>query len=109
MAQVSKRRCGYAMWKKCPEQIFARSLKGLWSSDGRMGRHDQYISDKQVKYREHEVNKYRFKGKRIIPIVGIPEHTMVLGELTTGMRSRTCGWVSITLTIRTLESRLPAE
>jgi hypothetical protein len=40
------------------------------------------------KYTENtEVNKYRFKGKRIIPIVGIPEHTIVLGEFTSGMES----------------------
>ena len=26
-------------------------------------------------------------GKRIVPIVGIPEHTIVLGEFTTGMES----------------------
>ena len=50
--------------------------------------YDQYISDKQVKYSENtEVNRYRFKGKRVIPIVGIPEHTMVLGEFSTGMDS----------------------
>ena len=34
-----------------------------------------------------KVNDYRFKGKRIVPIVGIPEHTIVLGEFTTGMES----------------------
>ena len=28
-----------------------------------------------------------FKGKRIVPVVGIPEHTMVLGEFSTGMDS----------------------
>jgi hypothetical protein len=33
------------------------------------------------------VNEYRFKAKRIVPIVGIPEHTIVLGEFTTGMES----------------------
>ena len=50
--------------------------------------YDQYISDKQVKYSENtEVNRYRFKGKRIVPVVGIPEHTMVLGEFSTGMDS----------------------
>ena len=55
---------------------------------GRMDAYDQYISDKQVKYSENtEVNRYRFKGKRIVPVVGIPEHTMVLGEFSTGMDS----------------------
>ena len=46
------------------------------------------LAIQQVKYSENtEVNRYRFKGKRIIPIVGIPEHTMVLDEFSTGMDS----------------------
>lgn len=41
-----------------------------------------------MKYSDNtKVNEYRFKGKRIVPIVGIPEHTIVLGEFTTGMES----------------------
>jgi hypothetical protein len=78
----------YTMWRKCPKQI--RKKSGLcfvigWDA---WDAYDQYISDKQVKYTENtEVNKYRFKGKRIIPIVGIPEHTIVLGEFTSGMES----------------------
>ncbi len=78
----------YAMWKKCPKQI--RKKAGLsfiigWDA---WDAYDQYISDKQVKYSENtEVNRYRFKGKKIIPIVGIPEHTIVLGEFTNSMDS----------------------
>ena len=78
----------YAMWKKCPKQI--RNNPGLsfvigWEA---WDAYDQYISDKMVKYSENtEVNRYRFKGKKITPIVGIPEHTIVLGQFTTGMDS----------------------
>ncbi len=78
----------YAMWKKCPKQI--RKKAGLsfiigWEA---WDAYDQYLADKQVKYSENtEVNRYRFKGKRIVPIVGIPEHTIVLGEFSTGMDS----------------------
>lgn len=77
-----------AMWKKCPKQI--RKKAGLvfvcgWDV---WDLYDQYLSDKQVKYSDNtKVNEYRFKGKRIVPIVGIPEHTIVLGEFTTGMES----------------------
>lgn len=76
------------MWKKCPKQI--RKKAGLvfvcgWDI---WDLYDQYLSDKQVKYSDNtKVNEYRFKGKRIVPIVGIPEHTIVLGEFTTGMNS----------------------
>lgn len=77
-----------AMWKKCPKQI--RKKAGLvfvcgWDI---WDLYDQYLADKQVKYSDNtKVNEYRFKGKRIVPIVGIPEHTIVLGEFTTGMES----------------------
>ncbi len=78
----------YAMWKKCPKQIRKKSglvfIMGWEAWDA----YDQYLSDKQVKYSENtQVNQYRFKGKRIIPIVGIPEHTITLGEFSTGMES----------------------
>ena len=47
-----------------------------------------HSESKTVKYSDNtKVNDYRFKGKRIVPIVGIPEHTIVLGEFTTGMES----------------------
>lgn len=78
----------YAMWKKCPKQIRKKSSLVFIIGWDAWDAYDQYISDKQVKYTENtEVNKYRFKGKRIIPIVGIPEHTIVLGEFTLGMES----------------------
>lgn len=78
----------YAMWKKCPKQIRKKSSLVFIVGWDAWDAYDQYISDKQVKYSENtEVNKYRFKGKRVLPIVGIPEHTMVLGEFSTGMDS----------------------
>ena len=78
----------YAMWKKCPKQIRKKSSLSFVIGWDAWDAYDQYISDKQVKYSENtEVNRYRFKGKKIIPIVGIPEHTIVLGEFSTGMES----------------------
>lgn len=78
----------YAMWKKCPKQIRKKSGLSFVIGWEAWDMYDQYLSDKIVKYSENtDVNKYRFKGKKIIPIVGIPEHTIVLGEFTTGMDS----------------------
>jgi hypothetical protein len=78
----------YAMWKKSPKQIRKKSSLCFVIGWDAWDAYDQYISDKQVKYSENtEVNRYRFKGKRIIPIVGIPEHTIVLGEFSSGMDS----------------------
>lgn len=78
----------YAMWRKCPKQV--RKKAGLtfimgWDA---WDLYDQYVSDKLVKYSENvEINRYRFKGKRIVPITGIPEHTITLGEFTSDMNS----------------------
>lgn len=78
----------YGMWKKCPKQIRKKAGLTFLISWQDWDAYDQYVSDKLVKYSENtEINRYRFKGKRIIPLVGIPEHTIVLGEFTTGMES----------------------
>lgn len=78
----------YAMWKKCPKPIRKKSSLVYVMGWDAFDAYDQYLSDKQVKYSDNtQVNQYRFKGKRIIPIVGVPEHTILLGEFTTGMDS----------------------
>lgn len=78
----------YGMWKKCPKQIRKKAGLTFVMNFEQWDAYDQYVSDKMVKYSENtEINRYRFKGKRILPLVGIPEHTIVLGEFTTGMDS----------------------
>ncbi len=78
----------YAMWSKCPKQIRQHSDLTFVIGWEAWDLYDRYLTDKSVKYSENtEVNKYRFKGKRIIPIVGIPEHTIVLGVFNTGTTS----------------------
>ncbi|NDV80819.1 hypothetical protein [Bacteroides sp. 51] len=78
----------YTMWKKCPKAIRKKSDLVFVIGWDAWDAYDQYISDKQVKYSENsEVNRYRFKGKKIIPIVGIPEHTIVLGQFSNSMDS----------------------
>ena len=78
----------YAMWKKCPKAIRNNPNLSFVIGWDAWDAYDQYLSDKMVKYSENtEVNRYRFKGKKIVPIVGIPEHTIVLGQFTTGMDS----------------------
>ncbi|MCD8253823.1 MAG: hypothetical protein LUD40_18350 [Phocaeicola dorei] len=84
----------YAMWRKCPKQIRKKTSLAFVIGWDAWDMYDQYISDKQVKYSENtEVNRYRFKGKKVIPLVGIPEHTIVLGEFSTGMDSNL--WMGI--------------
>lgn len=74
-----------AIWRKIPKQIRKSSGLTFVTSIDVWDLYDQYLTDKTVKYRDNtEINQYRFKGKRIIPIVGVPEHTIVCGHFTTG-------------------------
>lgn len=78
----------YVMWKKCPKTIRKKSELVFLCSWDIWDQYDQYISNKTVKYAENgDLNRYRFKGKRIIPLVGVPEHTIVLGQFSNSMDS----------------------
>lgn len=82
------------MWKKCPPKIRKKAGLVYVMDHASFDHYDQYLSDKQVKYSDNtEINKYKYKGKRIVPLVGIPEHTIVLGVFTTGMDSNL--WMGI--------------
>lgn len=77
----------YTMWQKTPYQIRKSNLVYIMSWE-LWDMYDQYVTSKQYKYTDNtQVNKYMFKGKRIVPIVGVPECTIVLGNFTTGMDS----------------------
>ena len=76
------------MWRKCPKAVRKNSNLVFVTGWDVWDLYDQYLNDKQVKYSDNtKINEYRFKGKRIIPIVGVPEHTIVLGVFSTGMDS----------------------
>ncbi len=78
----------YSMWMKCPKHIRKKPGLTFLMSWENWDLYDRFVTDKMVKYSENsEVNRYRFKGKKIVPIIGIPEHTIVLGHFTTGMDS----------------------
>ena len=84
----------YAMWRKCPKKL-RKSKKisfvmgwDLWDM------YDQYLTAKDVKYTENaDVNKFRFKGKRVVVINGITEQTIFLGKFTRDMDS--CLWMGV--------------
>lgn len=81
------------MWRKVPNQIRTKNLSivmdwDLWNL------YDQYCSTKDFKYTDNTmVNARMFKGKRIVPIVGVPAQTIVMGNFTTGMDSNI--WVGM--------------
>lgn len=84
----------YAMWLSCPKNLRKSNALRFVMGWEQWDLYDQYLTAKDVKYAENaDVNKYRFKGKRIVVINGMPEHTMFLGKFTTGMDS--CLWMGV--------------
>lgn len=84
----------YAMWRACPKNVRkSKALKFVMSWEA-WDLYDEYLSSKDVKYTENrDVNDYRFKGKRIVVINGIPSSTIFLGKFTSGMDS--CLWMGV--------------
>lgn len=78
----------YTMWKQTPKQL-RKSTKlkfimgwELWDL------YDEYLTKKDDKYVENsEINKRHFKGKPIVVINGMPEHTIFLGKFSSDMES----------------------
>lgn len=78
----------YAMWKACPKNVRkATSLKFVMGWEA-WDMYDEYLTKKENKYVQNEtVNKRTFKGKPIVVINGMPEHTIFLGKFNEGMDS----------------------
>ena len=83
-----------SMWKKCPAKIRKNKDLVFVTSWEVWDLYNQYLSDKTVKYSDNtKLNEFMFHGHRIIPIVGIPEHTIVLGVFNDSMDSNL--WMGI--------------
>lgn len=84
----------YAMYLACPKNLRkSNALKFVMGWD-LWDLYDQYLTSKDVKYTENaDVNKFRFKGKEIKVINGVPEQTIALGKFTSGMDS--CLWMGV--------------
>lgn len=84
----------YAMWLACPKNLRkSKDLKFVMGWDA-WDMYDQYLTSKDVKYSENaDINKYRFKGKKVVVINGVPEHTIFLGKFTSDINS--CLWMGV--------------
>ncbi len=84
----------FAMWKSCPKKLRKSSKLCFVMGWDLWDLYDEYLSSKDHKYTENtEVNRYRFKGKRVVVINGITENTIALGKFTTGEDS--CLWMGV--------------
>lgn len=84
----------YAMWRQCSKNVRkSKDLKFVMGWDA-WNLYDQYLSAKNSKYSENtDENKYRFKGKRVVVVNGMPEHTIFLGKFTNTPDS--CLWMGV--------------
>lgn len=84
----------YKMWKALPVKL--RNSPGLkfvmdWTS---WDAYDQYLTSKESKYVDNTtVNVRTFKGKRIVPLTGLPDNTIILAKFTDGRDSNL--WMSV--------------
>lgn len=84
----------YGMWLACPKNLRkSKDLKFVMGWDA-WDMYDQYLTSKDVKYSENaDINKYKFKGKKVVVINGVPEHTIFLGKFTSDINS--CLWMGV--------------
>ena len=71
------------MWRACPPKI--RKVPGLTflMDYNTWDMYDEYLSNKLYKYGDNRgENDRRFMGKRVLPLVSLPDHTIILGKFT---------------------------
>lgn len=78
----------YAMWRACPKNIRkSDKLKFVMGWEA-WDMYEEYLTKKDVKYADNTIaNMRRFKGKDIVVISGLPEHTIFLGRFDSSMES----------------------
>ena len=78
----------YSMWKACPPKLRRRPNLTFLMDYNTWDIYDQYMSDQHHKYTDdRNENQHMFRGKRLIPMVSLPENTIILGNFTTGKES----------------------
>lgn len=77
-----------ALWKELPAKLRSNPNLRFVTSYDVWTLYDEYLSSKSSKYTDNTVeNKLAFKGKAIVPVVGVPEHTIVLGVFNRELNS----------------------
>lgn len=78
----------YAMWQACPAKIRNKVGLTFLMDYATWDKYDQYCSTQLYKYTDNtQENQRRFRGKRVLPMVALPENTIILGNFTTGFDS----------------------
>lgn len=78
----------YAMWEATPPKIRKKAGLVILMDYKSWDAYNKYLSSKTMKYSDNrKENEHRFQGKRIIPMVALPNDTIFMGVFTTGVDS----------------------
>ena len=78
----------FAMWQALPPKVRKKQGLVILMDYATWDKYNLYLSDKTFKYSDNRTeNQHLFQGKRIIPMVALPEDTIVMGVFTTGYDS----------------------
>lgn len=84
----------YAMWQDTEPKVRKKAGLVILMDYKSWDAYNKYLSDKTMKYNDNRTeNEHRFQGKRIIPMVGLPDDTIIMGCFTTGIDSNL--WMGI--------------
>lgn len=78
----------YNMWKAIPYQIRSSEALTILMDYATWDKYDEYLSNQLYKNTDNRTeNEHRFRGKRVLPMVALPENTIIIGKFTTGRDS----------------------
>lgn len=78
----------YKMWQTLPPKIRKKAGLEILIDYNSWDMYNQYITDKTFKYNDNrQENQHLFQGKRIIPMVALPEDTIIMGVFSRGYDS----------------------
>lgn len=78
----------FAMWQATEPKIRNKQGLAILIDYASWDKYNEYLASKTVKYNDNRTeNEHRFQGRRIIPMVALPENTIIMGCFTTGQDS----------------------
>lgn len=78
----------YTMWQATEPKVRKKAGLVILMDYKSWDVYNKYLSDKTYKYNDNrDENQHRFQGKRIIPMVALPDDTIIMGCFTTGIDS----------------------
>lgn len=78
----------FAMWKKLEPKVRKKAGLTILMDYATWDKYNEFLSAKTMKYSDNrKENEHLFQGKRIIPMVALPDNTIVMGVFTRGVDS----------------------